>query len=72
MRTLLAAAIGATTVAYIFFRRRRSVQPQRLVLTLVGFGSVNRALARLIASEEAVLRDTHGLVVVYRAIIARL
>jgi len=43
-----------------------------LTLTLVGFGSVNRALARLVhASEESLSRPPFNLKVRYHAIIAR-
>ena len=44
--------------------------PETLTLTLVGFGAVNRALARLIARDEASLAEK-GLVVEYHAVIAR-
>ena len=46
-------------------------QQHTLNLCLVGFGSVNRALIRLIAREEAWLRQEHGLEVRVSAIIAR-
>lgn len=44
---------------------------ETLYLTLVGFGAVNRALARLIAQEAPRLAEEHGLRVCYHAIIAR-
>ena len=72
--TATAAFLTATT-AYLLYRRRRQ-QSQKLttvkpiILTLIGFGSVNRALAKLIASKADFLKR-RGYVVKYRAIVAR-
>lgn len=47
------------------------MQSEPLTLVLVGFGSVNRALARLVAAEATRLESESGLIVRYHAIIAR-
>ena len=72
MRTAVAlGSAAAATLVYALLRRPQRSSPQRLVLTLCGFGAVNKALARLIHLEAETLRTQHGLVVVYHAIIAR-
>ncbi|KOO53505.1 homoserine dehydrogenase [Chrysochromulina tobinii] len=48
-----------------------SGKPKTVHITLIGFGSVNRALARLIAQEAARLEQEHKLRVVYHAVVAR-
>jgi homoserine dehydrogenase len=63
-----AAAIGA---AFLVAYRRRPGQPQTLYLTLIGFGAVHKALARLIFKDRERLLREHNLEVVYRAVIAR-
>lgn len=65
-----AGGAAAATLAYVLLRRR-SPSPEVLQLTLIGFGAVNKALARLIHANAEMLRAKHNLVVVYRAIVAR-
>jgi homoserine dehydrogenase len=48
-----------------------SGKPKTVHVTLIGFGSVNRALVRLIAQEAARLEQEHKLRVVYHAVVAR-
>ena len=67
---VLGGAAGIVT-AVLAARRYHSKRPQVLHLTLVGFGAVNRALARLIAKDAPRLAKEHNMVVMYSAIIAR-
>ena len=79
MRNLaIGAAAAAAGLFFLLATRRRRIlnkllnnPPITLQLTLIGFGSVNRALARRIASQTEVLRRTHNLIIVYRAVVAR-
>ena len=52
---VLGGAAGIVT-AVLAARRYHSKRPQVLHLTLVGFGAVNRALARLVAKEKKLAR----------------
>ena len=68
-RVAVGAAAAASLVYLLHARRHR--EPETLYLTLIGFGAVNKALARLIHSDADFLLKKHNLRVVYRAVVAR-